>query len=177
MHVTYLDQDIQQERNVGRDTGCTDWFSVFPSIMPQTIPSYQRRYAICDAGIIVKTTTKTNSAVDLTSRCVLCDWSTATLTPSPGVTSKAPVSFVSSSDRHVLLLALPTSKRIFSDSSVGIETCYGLDGPGIGSGWGRDFSYPSTSGLRRTHPPVQWLSCLFPWGKKAWLWCWPLTLI
>jgi len=27
------------------------------------------------------------------------------------------------------------------DSSVGIETCYGLDGPGIESQWGQDFPY------------------------------------
>jgi hypothetical protein len=35
------------------------------------------------------------------------------------------------------------------DSSVGIATCYGLDGPGIESRWGRDFSHPS----RPAHPP------------------------
>jgi hypothetical protein len=29
------------------------------------------------------------------------------------------------------------------DSSVGIATLYGLDGPGIESHWGRDFSHPS----------------------------------
>jgi hypothetical protein len=29
------------------------------------------------------------------------------------------------------------------DSSVGIATRYGLDGPGIESRWGRDFQHPS----------------------------------
>ena len=29
------------------------------------------------------------------------------------------------------------------DSSVGIATHYGMDGPGIESRWGRDFPYPS----------------------------------
>jgi hypothetical protein len=33
------------------------------------------------------------------------------------------------------------------DSSVGIATRYGLDGPGIESRWGRDFTYPSISAL------------------------------
>jgi hypothetical protein len=40
-------------------------------------------------------------------------------------------------------------------SSVGIETCYGLDGPGIESRWGRDFSHTSRPALRPTQPPVQ----------------------
>jgi hypothetical protein len=40
-------------------------------------------------------------------------------------------------------------------SSVGIETGYGLDGPGIKSRWGRDFSHTSRPALRPTQPPVQ----------------------
>jgi hypothetical protein len=40
-------------------------------------------------------------------------------------------------------------------SSVGIETDYGLDGPGIE--WGRDFSHTSRSALGPTQPPVQWV--------------------
>jgi hypothetical protein len=43
------------------------------------------------------------------------------------------------------------------DSSVGIATRYGLDGPGFGSRWCRDFSYPSRPTPRLTHPPVQWV--------------------
>ena len=39
------------------------------------------------------------------------------------------------------------------DSSVGIATDYGLDGPGIETRWGRDFPHLS----RPTQPPVQWV--------------------
>jgi len=43
------------------------------------------------------------------------------------------------------------------DSSVGIATRYGLEGPGIESRWGRDFPYRSRPALRPTQPPVQWV--------------------
>ena len=43
------------------------------------------------------------------------------------------------------------------DTSVGIATGYGLNGPGIESLWGRDFSHPSRPALRPTQPPVQWV--------------------
>jgi hypothetical protein len=43
------------------------------------------------------------------------------------------------------------------DSSVGIATDYGLDGPGIESLWGRDFSHTSRPALGSTQPPVQWV--------------------
>jgi hypothetical protein len=42
-------------------------------------------------------------------------------------------------------------------SGVGIATGYGLDGPGIESRWGRDFSYLSRQVLGPTHPPVKWV--------------------
>jgi hypothetical protein len=42
-------------------------------------------------------------------------------------------------------------------SSVGIATGYGLDGPGIESRWGRDFSQTFRPALRPTQPPVQWV--------------------
>jgi hypothetical protein len=45
-------------------------------------------------------------------------------------------------------------------SSVGIATGYGLDGPGIESRWGRDFSHTSRPVLRPTKPPVQWVPAL-----------------
>ena len=43
------------------------------------------------------------------------------------------------------------------DSSVGIATRYGLDGPGIESRWGRDIPQPSRPALRATQPPIQWV--------------------
>ena len=43
------------------------------------------------------------------------------------------------------------------DSSVGIATRYGLDGPGIEFRWGRDFPHPSRPSLGPTQPPVQWV--------------------
>ena len=42
-------------------------------------------------------------------------------------------------------------------SVVGIETGYGLDGPGIESRWGRDFLQLSRPALRPIQPPVQWV--------------------
>jgi hypothetical protein len=57
-------------------------------------------------------------------------------------------------------------------SSVCIATDYGLDGPGIESRWGRDFSHTSR--------PAYQASCyngyrVFPGGKAVGAWCWPPT--
>jgi hypothetical protein len=43
------------------------------------------------------------------------------------------------------------------DSSVGIATRYGLDGPGIESRWGQIFPHLSRPALGPTQPPVQWV--------------------
>jgi hypothetical protein len=43
------------------------------------------------------------------------------------------------------------------DSSAGIATRYGLDGPGIESRWGRGFPLPSRTSLYPTQPPIQWV--------------------
>jgi hypothetical protein len=42
-------------------------------------------------------------------------------------------------------------------SSVGIATDYGLDGPGIESRCGCDFSHTSRPAPGPTQPPVQWV--------------------
>jgi hypothetical protein len=47
-----------------------------------------------------------------------------------------------------------------SGSVVGIAIAYGLDGPGIESRWGRDFSLLSRPALRPTQPPAQWVPSL-----------------
>jgi hypothetical protein len=56
------------------------------------------------------------------------------------------------------------------DSVVGIETRYGLDGPGIESRWGRDFPHRPKPILGSTHPPVHWVPNLsqgWGWGGTA----------
>ena len=52
------------------------------------------------------------------------------------------------------------------DSSVGIATGYGLDGPEIESRWGRHFPHLSRPALGPTQPPVQWVAVL-SWGQRA----------
>ena len=52
------------------------------------------------------------------------------------------------------------------DSVVGIVTCCGLDGPGIGSRWGRDFPHPSRPALGHTQPPYNGYRVSFPGAKQ-----------
>ena len=60
------------------------------------------------------------------------------------------------------------NKNVGRGSSVGMETRYGLDGPGIESMWGRDFPHPSSPTLWPTQPPVQRVP-----GTAAGAWPWP----
>jgi hypothetical protein len=74
--------------------------------------------------------------------------------------------------RHFLPIV---HRYVGRDSVVGKVTCYGLDGPGIESQWGRDFSQLSRPALGPTQHPIQWVLGLFPGGKAAGAWSWPPT--
>jgi hypothetical protein len=54
----------------------------------------------------------------------------------------------------------PTCLHVGRNSTVGIATLYGLDGPGIESRWGRHFSNQSLA-LGPTQPHVKWVPVLF----------------
>jgi hypothetical protein len=60
-----------------------------------------------------------------------------------------------------------TAEAVGRDSSVGVATRYGLDGPGIESLWGRDFPHPPRPALGPTQSPVQWVPDLLPGNKAA----------
>jgi len=57
---------------------------------------------------------------------------------------------------YVILVAV-MSLLAGRDSTFGIATCYGLDGPGIESRCGRDYPHPSRPVLGPTQPPIQWI--------------------
>ena len=47
-------------------------------------------------------------------------------------------------------------------NSVGVATCYEMDGAGIETRWRRDLPDPPRPTLRPTQPPAQLVSVLFP---------------
>jgi hypothetical protein len=59
--------------------------------------------------------------------------------------------------------------RVGRDSSVGIETRYGLDGPGIEFRLRRHFPHPSRPALGPTEPHIGWVLSL-SWVKAAGAW-------
>ena len=63
-------------------------------------------------------------------------------------------------------------KAVGRDSSVGIATRYGLDGPGIEYRRGREFPHLSRPALGPTQPPMQWVPGPFPRSKAAGAWRW-----
>ena len=63
-----------------------------------------------------------------------------------------------------------TGAELGLDSSVGITTRYGLDGPGIECRWGRDFTHPSRPALGLTQPHMQWVPGFFLEGKANGAW-------
>jgi hypothetical protein len=65
-----------------------------------------------------------------------------------------------------VIFILYTSYYVGRDSSVGIATRYGLDGPGIEFRWGRDFQHRSRPNLGPTQPPVQRVPGLFQVVKR-----------
>ena len=77
----------------------------------------------------------------------------------------------------VPVCGLVTSLLLFGqDSSVGIATRYGLDGPRIESRWGRDFPRLSRPALGLSEPLMQWVPGLSR-GKVAEAWHRPPTPI
>jgi hypothetical protein len=56
------------------------------------------------------------------------------------------------------------------DSSVGIETHNGLNGPGIELRWGRDFSHPPRPPLGFIKQPIEWAPGPIHGGKAARAW-------
>jgi hypothetical protein len=73
---------------------------------------------------------------------------------------------------HPLLLKIHSKNHGLThtggrDIVVGLATRYGLDGPGIESRWGRDFSHTSRPALGPTQPPIQKVPGLSQPGRGA----------
>jgi len=81
---------------------------------------------------------------NFTFPAITTSWSDATVTG-----TNAPVECLGNTPR--------IRRCVGRDSAVGIATRYGLDGPGIESRCGRDFTHPSRQALRPTQPPIQWV--------------------
>ena len=64
----------------------------------------------------------------------------------------------------ILSLLNVSAVLVGRDSSVGIATPYGLDGPGIEYRWGRDFPHPSRPTLGPTQPHIEWVLGVLPCG-------------
>jgi hypothetical protein len=68
---------------------------------------------------------------------------------------------------YIIRNRISNSKSVGRDSSVGIATRYGLDGPGSNPGEARDFPHPSRPALGPTQPPIQWVLGIFTGDKAA----------
>ena len=64
------------------------------------------------------------------------------------------------------LMHMTLYQYVDRDSSVGIATRYGIDGPGIESRWKRDFPHSSRPALGPTQPPTQWYRDSVPRVKR-----------
>jgi hypothetical protein len=58
------------------------------------------------------------------------------------------------------------NRKMGRDSSVGITTLYGLEGPGIKSRWGKNFPHPYIPIRDPTQPPIKWVLGFFPGVKR-----------
>ena len=57
---------------------------------------------------------------------------------------------------YVIRNSIYNTKYVGRDSSVGMATLYGLNGPGIESRWGRDLPHPTRLGTGATQPLIKW---------------------
>jgi hypothetical protein len=68
--------------------------------------------------------------------------------------------------RYIFNIILPFMPK-GQDSVVCTVTCYGPDGLGIESHWGREFQLLSSMALGPTQPPAQWVLGFFAEGGVA----------